>query len=137
MSVLNTIDDTCRAINSNIRFLARVFHNKTNSDESYRVQKTLNTAINTDPTIVMKRVGPYLLKYADPISKHDEQFFLNKEWCEDTAGEDDPDQAMDAIVAIKKIYQQCNTVEREKIMNTVSDMLSHYCEYTLVASKIE
>jgi len=115
-----------------MRFLMRVYHNKANSDDSYRAQKTLNTAINADPTIVMNRVGPYLFKYADPISKHEEKFFLDNEWNDDVSGDD----AMKIIMSIKEVYTQCNEDEREKIMVNVSDMLSHYCEYKMAIVKL-
>ena len=137
MSALDIIDKTCTAMNKNLRFLTRVFHSKANSDESYRVQKTLNTAINADPTVCMKRAGPYLFKYAEPISNHEEKFFIDKEWDDDDIVQHNPDKAMDVIKAIKTVYVQCDADERAKIMETVSDMLSHYCEYRLAVSTLD
>ena len=123
---INIIDKTCQEMNSAIRFLARVYHSKVNSDESYRYQKTLNTAINADPTLVIKTVGPYLLKYGEPISNHEEKFFLEKDYSDDAKEEEDAGKAMKAINAVKSVYLKCSKDERAKIMDTVSDMLSHY-----------
>lgn len=134
--ILDIIDKTCGDMNSCIRFLTRVYHNKINNDESYRMQKTLNTAISADPTVVMNKVGPYLLKYAKQISTHEEKFFLSKEWDDDINNEKEPDKAMGVIMSVKTVYETCNDVERNKIMETVSDMLSHFCEYKLAVDNL-
>lgn len=137
MATFDIIDKACIAINKNIRFLTRVCHNKLDNDETYRAQKTINTAISADPTLVMKVVGPYLLKYAEPISKHDEKFFLNNDFKEDVWKGFDVDKAMEIIMTIKSVYESCSPEEREKIKETSSDMLSHYCEYKIAVETIE
>ena len=137
MSTLDIIDKSCIAMNKDIRFLTRVCHNKLDSDETYRAQKTLNTAISADPTAVMKVVGPYLLKYAEPISEHDDKFFLAKDFKEDVEDKKDIDTAMKIITTVKSVYETCSEEEREKIKETASDMLSHYCEYKLAVAEVE
>jgi len=149
MNPLDKIDKACIAMNSDMRFLARVYHSKVNSDQSYSNQKRLNLAINFDPTVVMKRVGPHLLKHADVIHKQDIQFYTGVDpnidenelgtlgpSSQDTSTGPVPGRAAKVLAIIRKVYGVCNTEEREKVMVTVSDMLSHYCEYHLAVSEM-
>lgn len=131
MSSLNTIDRTCTDFNKCVRFLARVYDTKVKSDISYRLQKTLNTVISTDPTVPIKLGGPYIHKYAEPISKHDEKFYMTTDFTEDSKDSDDPNEILQLISSVRDIFKTFNTAEKEKMMTCCSDMLSHYCEYKL------
>ena len=134
---MDTIDRTCKTTNSAIRFLVRVYHSKANDDTSYRAQKTINTIINADPTVVIKTMGPYLFKYAEPISKHDDKFFLNDhDFNDDAILEEDPEEALEYISIIKDAYSKCNTDERVVIQTKTSDMLSAYCEYKMAVDNL-
>ena len=130
---LLVIEKACKDMNKDMRYLMRVCHNKNPTDETYGARRTLNTAINTDPTVVIKMVGPYLLKYAEKISGREESFFVNSTFDSeiDELGES-PEKASLMINAVKTAYKLCTKKESQKIMDVTEDMLSHYCEYKMV-----
>jgi hypothetical protein len=136
---MDIIDRTTTGVNSSIRFLVRIYHSKVNSDTSYRAQKTLNTVISTDPTYLIKVLGPYLFKYAEPISTSNVDFLLENDYTEEVNNEAsgrDVDAATAAITMIKKLLRESDDDEREVIMEKVSSMLSDYCEYEMAMESL-
>jgi hypothetical protein len=126
--------------NTDIKLLCRIYVSKTKGtkkeEEAYRMQKRLGILIGADEIYLIKKVGPYLLKYGDLIKNKDWDSLVNQEYkseVQDMTNEGDvtDDEAMDAIITIKSIFNGSTDDEKSKIGEVIEDMLSVYCQYAL------
>lgn len=132
------IDEFAIKINSDMRFLMRVFDNKSNTSDSYLAQRTVNSIIEKSPLLITRHAGPYLLKYAEQIKTGDDEFFMNTSFEGDVKSNDivdDTAKVMKYINMVKSVYQICDEEEKNMIKEKVSDILSNYCQYQLIINR--
>jgi len=105
--------------------LVRKLHPK-NADID-RAASRISIAKQTDPTILIKMVGPYLERYSDDIIEYDDQFVLTMDISKQTN-----DVFVQTIFTLlTESYKGFKTKERDIVKDKINDMLNTYTEYRI------
>ena len=115
--------------NSKISWLINVVRKIYPSDETIdRAASRISLAKQTDPTILIKIVGPYLMKYRQNIIDYEDKFVLSMDISEHTN-----DEFVQTIFhKLTKAYTDFNTKERNAIKDKINEMLNVYMEYLIL-----
>ena len=118
--------------NENLRFLLRVYvaksKNTFSEEKASRDSKRLSIVLSTYPTLIFEHAGPIFVKYSPLIHEEKWEELMRQDFTEEKKQATDTE--VDTYINfIKQLYTACNTKEKEKIGDTIKNMLSSYCSY--------
>lgn len=131
--------------NSNLNQLTTIAVNKNPKEDSIaKIREILRAAQAADGTIIIVQAGPYVWKYRDQISKHDEKFFIDNNFEEDIAeaskkikNHDFSESEIAGIMqGLKQTYKFLTEPEKNVVWKHVTDLLRAYATYLGCEKKI-
>lgn len=134
-----------RRFNSKVIFLTKAYVSKKDSDrkttpsekeQAYRAQKRISLVCKEDDFYIIKGLGPSLIKYGSLIEGKKWDEFARMNYEDEINAASDKEKTVHYIGFFKEIYASCSEAEKKILENTISDMLSIYCEYALCAKQL-
>ena len=137
--------DYSNKFDNNVKFLTKIYvmRNKGTFDEESALlsQRRLLTLMKMYPMYIIKTLGPYLLRYGKFIQVQDFDKLLSmnfesdtKEFLQSDAAKKNNTNAKsvsEVMEFVKNIYKMSSKKEREKINETLTDMLSLYAQFAI------
>lgn len=139
----NVLDKDITDFNRHIKFLSRVYITKNkntfNEEKTVRDSKRLDMLISSYPTVVFEYMGPVLVKYANLINDEKWDELMEQDFNDEKSQvEENYREELDScIIFVKQLYNLCTTKEKEKIGESIQNMLSSYCQYVINTRKTQ
>ena len=139
----NVLDKDITDFNRHIKFLSRVYITKNkntfNEEKTVRDSKRLDMLISSYPTVIFEYMGPVLVKYANLINDEKWDELMEQDFNDEKSQvEENYKEELDScIIFVKQLYNLCTTKEKEKIGESIQNMLSSYCQYVINTRKTQ
>jgi hypothetical protein len=141
---MDVLAEYATQFNSDIKKLTRTYVAKMKGGfdeaDACRSQKRVNIAIAADPFLMIKEVGPHILRKGKEIQKRDWDAFMAIDFKSElkNTGVDDGnvDEALALIGTVKKVFTASTDTEKTVIGDTLTRLLSVYCQYALQIKKM-
>ena len=113
--------------------------NTFNEEKTVRDSKRLDMLISSYPTVVFEYMGPVLVKYANLINDEKWDELMEQDFNDEKSQvEENYREELDScIIFVKQLYNLCTTKEKEKIGESIQNMLSSYCQYVINTRKTQ
>ena len=128
--------------NNELKFLFKIYINfkkgKFDEHETHVYHKRALLCIRQYPEFLMTEMGPYFIKYREPIKKGDAEYFLNRDFEEDRKNFGkvitdiaDEELQLEVMNHLKKLWKVSKENEKEIITKKMQNMLSLYCRFLI------
>jgi hypothetical protein len=137
------VNECATKFNRLLTFMADVYISKKmgsfDEDKAIRTKHRLRIISSTHPTWMITTCGPFFLKYAHLIKNEQWKELMKMDFAEEKHnygksedGQNHDNKSMESkIKFIKRLWCATTGKEKNKLKETINQMLSAYCEYAL------
>jgi len=118
--------------NSGLIKIVKAIENKNKNDvHIMELSNQIKVGSDIDHTILIKKVGPYLLKYKDQIQKADIEFFMNTSAFLPEEAKHTKVDTYHVVQLIQDNWKSFKDTEKKVLISIIQDMYNLYIKYLI------